>query len=58
MLHVHDIIREVNGFPVATPEMLMEAIIDSDPEITLKIVPSFQNVQKAEPVSFIEMCFS
>ncbi|XP_005096273.1 MAGUK p55 subfamily member 2 [Aplysia californica] len=50
MLHVGDIIREVNGLPVATPEQLMEMIIDSDPEITLKIVPSFQNVQKTEPV--------
>ncbi|CAG5115723.1 unnamed protein product [Candidula unifasciata] len=50
MLHVGDIIREVNGFPVATPEMMMELIIDSDPDITLKIIPSFQRINKSEPV--------
>ena len=50
MLHVGDIIREVNGFPVATPEQLMELIIDSDPDISLKIIPSFQHFNKSEPV--------
>ncbi|RUS71889.1 hypothetical protein EGW08_020342 [Elysia chlorotica] len=50
MLHVGDVIREVNGFPVATPEQLMELIIDSDPDISLKIIPSFQHFNKSEPV--------
>uniref|UniRef100_A0A2C9M8V5 PDZ domain-containing protein n=1 Tax=Biomphalaria glabrata TaxID=6526 RepID=A0A2C9M8V5_BIOGL len=50
MLHVGDIIREVNGVPVATPEMMMDLIIDSDPDITLKITPSFVHTNKAEPV--------
>ncbi|XP_013088689.2 MAGUK p55 subfamily member 2-like [Biomphalaria glabrata] len=50
MLHVGDIIREVNGVPVATPEMMMDLIIDSDPDITLKITPSFVHINKAEPV--------
>jgi guanylate kinase len=50
MLHVGDIIREVNGNPVVTPEMMMELIIDSDPDITLKIIPSFQHVSKPNPI--------
>ncbi|BFZ22179.1 hypothetical protein BsWGS_25218 [Bradybaena similaris] len=57
MLHVGDIIREVNGNPVATPEMMMELIIDSDPDITLKIIPSFQHISKSEPV-FMKVHFS
>ncbi|KAH9523794.1 MAGUK p55 sub member 2 [Bulinus truncatus] len=50
MLHVGDIIREVNGFPVSTPEQMMDLIIDSDPDITLKITPSFVHQNKSEPV--------
>ncbi|XP_059152710.1 protein PALS2-like isoform X2 [Physella acuta] len=50
ILHVGDIIREVNGFPVGTPEQMMDMIIDSDPDITLKIIPSFIHQNKTEPV--------
>lgn len=55
MLHVGDIILEVNGLPVATPEQLMEFIIDSDPDITLKIIPSFQHQNKGDTVNFYVM---
>ncbi|CAL1530096.1 unnamed protein product [Lymnaea stagnalis] len=57
MLHVGDIIREVNGEPVATPEQMMDVIIDSDPDLTLKIIPSFIHTNKAEPI-FMKAHFS
>ncbi|KAK3083361.1 hypothetical protein FSP39_020764, partial [Pinctada imbricata] len=40
LLHVNDIIKEVNGIPVCTPEHLMDVIRCSDGNITLKIIPA------------------
>lgn len=50
LLHVNDVVREVNGVPVCTPEQLMEVIMDSDPTITFKVVPSYQNKIETKPV--------
>lgn len=44
MLHVNDIIKEVNGIPVATPEQLMDIIRVAESEITFKIVPTMQDI--------------
>ncbi|KAJ8320919.1 hypothetical protein KUTeg_002506 [Tegillarca granosa] len=46
LLHVGDIIKEVNGIPVSTPEQLMEVIKHTDGGITLKIVPTITDSQK------------
>ena len=46
-----DIIREVNGYPVATPEQLMDIIMESDSNIMLKIIPSYNDHINPEPVS-------
>lgn len=53
LLHVNDIVREVNGIPVCTPEQLMEVIMESDPTITLKVVPSYQNKVETKSVRFL-----
>ncbi|VDI16837.1 Hypothetical predicted protein [Mytilus galloprovincialis] len=44
MLHVNDIIKEVNGIPVATPEQLMDIIRVAESEITFKIIPTMQDI--------------
>lgn len=49
LLHEGDIVREVNNIPVCTPEMMMEVIQESDPTITVKIVPSFKNKLDVKP---------
>ncbi|KAL4217151.1 MAGUK p55 subfamily member 6 [Mactra antiquata] len=41
LLHVGDIIKEVNGLPVFTPQQLMDIIRNADRSITLKIIPTF-----------------
>ena len=43
MLHVGDIIKEVNGIPVATPEQLMDIIRVAENELTFKIIPTIQD---------------
>ena len=64
LLHENDIVREVNGFPVCTPEQLMETIMESDPTIMLKIVPSYHKKMDTKPVSVLgprwpsELCCS
>nr|KAG5702402.1 hypothetical protein BaRGS_027489 [Batillaria attramentaria] len=50
LLHVDDIVREVNGIPVCTPEQLMDVIMDSDPTITFKVVPSYHTKPETKPV--------
>lgn len=40
MLHVGDVILEVNGYPVESPEMLQERIAYSKEAISLKVAPS------------------
>lgn len=43
LLHVDDVVREVNSIPVCTPEQLMEVIMESDADITFKVVPSYHS---------------
>ncbi|XP_034303986.2 protein PALS2 [Magallana gigas] len=45
LLHVGDVIKEVNGIPVSTPEQLMDIIRSTDQGITLKIVQNFAEHQ-------------
>lgn len=40
MLNVGDVILEVNGYPVESPEMLQERIAYSKEAITLKVAPN------------------
>ena len=42
LLHVGDIIQEINGIPVASPEQMMDIIKYTEGSITLKIVPTVQ----------------
>lgn len=39
-LHVGDVILEVNGYPVESPEMLQERIAYSKESITFKVAPA------------------
>lgn len=41
LLHVGDIIKEVNGIPVFTPQQLMDIIRNADRSVTLKIIPTY-----------------
>ncbi|KAL3853924.1 hypothetical protein ACJMK2_013240 [Sinanodonta woodiana] len=41
LLHVGDVIKEVNGIPVFTPQHLMDIIRNTDKGITLKIIPAY-----------------
>ena len=60
MLHVGDIIKEVNGIPVATPEQLMDIIRVAETEITFKIVPTIQDTNfKSQVLTYYsQTCFS
>lgn len=51
LLHVGDVIKEVNGIPVSTPEQLMDIIRSTDQGITLKIVQNFAEHQPQAQVS-------
>ncbi|XP_049802744.1 protein PALS2 isoform X2 [Schistocerca nitens] len=44
LLHVGDVILEVNGVPVSTPEELQHQISQSDESVTLKIGPGFEDI--------------
>ncbi|KAK7111632.1 protein PALS2-like [Littorina saxatilis] len=50
LLHVDDVVREVNEIPVFTPEQLMEVIQESDPSLTFKVVPSYHNKVETKSV--------
>ncbi|ESO88029.1 hypothetical protein LOTGIDRAFT_193889 [Lottia gigantea] len=50
LLRVNDIIREVNGMPMVTPDQLMETIVQADNTITLKIVPSYNDSRSTETI--------
>ena len=60
MLHVGDIIKEVNGIPVATPEQLMDIIRVAETEITFKIIPTIQDTNfKSQVLTYYsQSCFS
>jgi C-terminal processing protease CtpA/Prc len=51
LLHVGDIIKEVNGIPVFTPQQLMDIIRNADRSITLKIVPTYIEQHHTSQVS-------
>jgi PDZ domain-containing secreted protein len=53
LLHVGDVIKEVNGIPVSTPEQLMDIIRSTDAGITLKII---QNYTEQQPQA--QVCMS
>ncbi|XP_034251713.1 MAGUK p55 subfamily member 6 isoform X2 [Thrips palmi] len=47
-LHVGDVILEVNGYPVGSPEMLQERIAYSKESITFKVAPAKEdNIQES-----------
>lgn len=51
LLHVGDIIKEVNGIPVFTPQQLMDIIRNADRSVTLKIIPTFLEHHQSSQVS-------
>lgn len=51
-----DVIKEVNGIPVGTPEQLMDIIRSTDQGITLKIVQNFTEHQPQAQVSVHRQC--
>lgn len=51
LLHVGDIIKEVNGIPVYTPQMLMDIIRNADGGVTLKIIPAYIEQHHTSQVS-------
>lgn len=50
LLHEGDIIKEVNGEPVSTPEDLQEKLKSAKGSITLKVVPSYYDIPLASQV--------
>ena len=46
-----DIIKEVNGIPVYTPQMLMDIIRNADGGVTLKIIPAYIEQHHTSQVS-------
>ncbi|KAL3313652.1 MAGUK p55 subfamily member 6 [Cichlidogyrus casuarinus] len=42
LLHVGDVIREVNGFPVDSPKVLQEKMREASGSVTLKVIPSYK----------------
>ena len=57
LLHVGDIIKEINGIDVTNdPDALQEHMKSADGNVTLKILPSYRDHIPAPPVSmaFVE----
>jgi len=52
LLHVGDIIKEINGQEVLTPEQLQELMKKYSGTITFKIIPSSQDQNSSMKVSF------
>ena len=57
LLHEGDIIREINGEPVSTPEELQERLRLAKGSITLKVIPSYYDVPMASQV-YMKALFS
>jgi hypothetical protein len=57
LLHEGDIIKEINGEPVATPEDLQELLRLAKGSITLKVVPSYYDVPISSQV-YMKALFS
>ncbi|XP_067006977.1 protein PALS2 isoform X2 [Anabrus simplex] len=45
LLHVGDVILEVNGVPVSSPEELQAEIMKAEDSVTLKIGPGYEEIQ-------------
>lgn len=50
LLHEGDIIKEINGEPVSTPEELQEKLRLAKGSITLKVIPSYYDIPLASQV--------
>lgn len=57
LLHEGDIIKEINGEPVSTPEELQELLRVAKGSITLKVVPSYYDVPISSQV-YMKALFS
>ena len=57
LLHEGDIIKEINGEPVSTPEELQELLRIAKGSITLKVVPSYYDVPISSQV-YMKALFS
>ncbi len=57
LLHEGDIIKEINGEPVATPEELQEKLRLAKGSITLKVIPSYYDVPISSQV-YMKALFS
>ena len=54
LLHVGDIIKEINGKEVTRPEELMDYMRKASGSLTLKILPSYYDQSGSSQVKFIE----
>lgn len=57
LLHEGDIIKEINGEPVNTPEELQEKLKISKGDVTLKVIPSYYDVPLASQI-YMKALFS
>jgi guanylate kinase len=57
LLHEGDIIKEVNGEPVSTPEELQEKLRTAKGSLTLKVIPSYYDIPLASQV-YMKALFS
>jgi PDZ domain-containing secreted protein len=62
LLHVGDVIKEINGNEVTTPEQLQEIMKKSSGTVTFKIIPTMQEqnvsaqVNKSTARSYHKIC--
>lgn len=47
-----DVIREINGVPVDSPETLQEQMAKSPPTVTMKIIPAYKGLKFKTQVRF------
>ncbi|CAH8447374.1 unnamed protein product [Schistosoma turkestanicum] len=57
LLHVGDVIREVNGIPVDNPEVLQKVLKNASGNVTMKIIPGYQSTPISSQL-FIRAHFS
>lgn len=55
MLHVGDVIKEINGQEVKDPDVLMELMRKATGSITMKVIPSYFDQSSISQVSNINM---
>ncbi|KAL7060512.1 hypothetical protein AAHC03_09918 [Spirometra sp. Aus1] len=56
LLHEGDIIREVNGVPIDSPETLQEQIIKSPSTVTMKILPAYKEPKPKSQLFVRALC--